>query len=39
MMFYYLDVYIFYNSDHKLGTYLTILKDYSKDHCIVRVIM
>ena len=39
--FYYLDTYIFYISNHKLGTCssLAILKDYEKGHCIIRVIM
>ena len=39
MMFYYLDTYIFYISDHKLGTCSTILKDHRKGRCIMRVIM
>ena len=37
--FYYLDMQIFYISDHKLGTCLTILKHYWKGRCIIRVIM
>ena len=37
-MFYYLDMCIFYISDHKLGTCFTILKDYQKSCCIIRVI-
>ena len=37
--FYYLDMYIFYISDHKLRTCLTILKDYWKGCYIIRVIM
>ena len=32
-------MYIFYISDHKLGICTTILKDYWKGHCIIRVIM
>ena len=36
--FYYLYMYIFYISDHKLGTCLTIFKDYQKSCCIIRVI-
>ena len=37
--FYYLDMYIFYNSGHQLGTCSTILKDNRKGRCIIRVIM
>ena len=33
----YLDMYIFYISDHTLGTCSTILKDYQKGCCIIRV--
>ena len=34
-----LDMYIFYIRNHKLGTCSTILKDYGKGRCIIRVIM
>ena len=34
-----LDMYIYYISDHKFGTCLTILKDYQEGRCIIRVIM
>ena len=37
--FYYLDICIFYISDHKYGTCSAILKDYRKSRCIIRVIM
>ena len=37
--FYYLYMYIFYIRDHKLGTFLMILKDYRKGHRITRVII
>ena len=36
---YYLDMYIFCISDHKLGTCSMMLKDYQKGRCIIRVIM
>ena len=38
-MFYCLDMYIFYISNNKLGTCLTVLKDYRKGICVTRVIM
>ena len=37
--FCYLDMYIFYIRNHKLGTCSTILKYYRKGRCIIRVIM
>ena len=37
--FYYLDMYLFYITDHRLETCLTILKDYRKCGCMIRVIM
>ena len=39
MMFYYLGMYIFYISDHKLGPCSMILKGCWKGHFILRVIM
>ena len=38
ILFNYWDIYIFYISNHKLGTCSLILKDYQKGHCIIRVI-
>ena len=38
MIFCYLDTYTFYISDHKPGTCATILKDYWKGRCTIRVI-
>ena len=37
--FYYLDMYICYIIDYKLGICSAILKDYQKGHCVIRGIM
>ena len=37
--FYYLDTYIFYIGNHKLGACSTILKDHRKGCCVIRVFM
>ena len=37
--FHYLHMYIFYVSDHTLGTCLKNFEDSQKGHCIIRVIM